>query len=29
VAELEHLEVSATVGTVLPLDDHSAVFELA
>jgi transglutaminase-like putative cysteine protease len=29
IADLESLEVSATVGTVLPLDDHSAVFELA
>ncbi len=29
VADLESLVVSATVGSVLPLDDHSAVFELA
>ncbi len=29
IADLDSLEVSATVGTVLPLDDLSAVFELA
>jgi transglutaminase-like putative cysteine protease len=29
VADLESLEVSATVGAALPLDDHSAVLELA